>query len=533
MAGEKLSPRQQMISLMYLVLLAMLAMQASKDLLDAFTKLESGIDITNDSFNLKNKALYREIEQSTLTGSPDAIEVFKKSQIIKLAADSIFDLLESHKVWLIEEGGGLGEDSIPLGKDNQDLGAEYFITKGEGKNLREKLNAFETLLSSYIDSDYPEVKNQIHKLLETPKYKDPEGIEMDWEIGFSEHIPLAAVTANLSNIQSYVRNAETEVVSYLYNKIKDDLFKFDKLEGMVMSPRAYVLRGDTFSANVFLGAFNTKISPVIYVGEYDTALFHETGEVHFPGKYDSIPVANGIGRYSVNTIESGNKSWKGIIKIPHPNPKKQGVYLYYPFKNQYTVAEPAGVVSLTAMNLVYTGIPNPVEISIPGFSNDKIRANFTGGSISPSGNGKFKIHANRIGRQKIIVEVEVSPGKFQQMKVLDVIVKNPPIPIVMLNTSEGKIKISKARARAGQLILKYDESFVFKDAKAKLISYKISFKTGSDLLGPFDSRTKKNEIDNIMSKISKGDKIYYEDIWVKQPGGTRAKAQEVSYEIIR
>lgn len=205
MAGEKLSPRQQMISLMYLVLLAMLAMQASKDLLDAFIKLEQGIDVTNESFGIKNSNLYQEILQATLTGSPDAIEVFDKSKLIKESADSLFNILEAHKVWLIEEGGGKDDDSIPLGKDNQDIGAEYFITQGEGAKLREKINSFEALINSFIDNEYPEVKDQIEKLLATPKFKDPEGVEMDWEVGFTEHMPLAAITANLSNIQSYVK----------------------------------------------------------------------------------------------------------------------------------------------------------------------------------------------------------------------------------------------------------------------------------------------------------------------------------------
>ena len=531
MAGEKLSPRQQMISLMYLVLLAMLAMQASKDLLDAFTKLESGIDITNDSFALKNKSLYQEIQQATLTGSPDAIEVFNKSQIIKNAADSIFNLIETQKVWLIEEGGGLGDDSIPLGKDNQDIGAEYFITKGEGKALKEKLNEFEALLSSYIDSNYPEVKEQIHNLLETPKYVDPEGVEMEWEVGFSEHMPLAAVTANLSNIQSYVRNAETEVVSYLYNKIKDDLFKFDKLEGMVMSPRAYVMQGDSFSANVFLGAFNTKVSPIIYVGEYDTALFEQTGEVKFLGEYDSIPVTNGIGQYSVSASDVGNKSWKGIIKVPHPNPKKQGVHLYYPFENQYTVAKPSATVSLTKMNTLYRGVPNPIDISVPGIASDKIRARFTRGTLSKQGNG-YNAIPNSPGLGKIIVEAEISPGVFQTMGEMQINVRNLPKPERSIPIIKGTKCNQSTIKQVRYILCKYPDFFNY-EARPRITYFEMEVIGVNGIETPLKSKNGNLTPDMIsrLRNIRRGSTVCFKNIKAKGPDNLTHNLEDLSYFI--
>ena len=123
MSGGNLSPRQQMIGLMYLVLLAMLAMNASKDLLNAFVFLENGIDITTSNFNDANHSVYTKISNSAALGSEIAIKTKNNSDQILEASNSLFDLLDKYKSDIIELGGGLDpETNIPLGKDDANVG---------------------------------------------------------------------------------------------------------------------------------------------------------------------------------------------------------------------------------------------------------------------------------------------------------------------------------------------------------------------------------------------------------------------------
>ena len=79
MSAEKLSPRQQMIGIMYLVLLAMLAMNASKDLLNAFIFLEDGIDVTTKNFNNTNQTIYTKISNASATGYRLAVQTDKNA----------------------------------------------------------------------------------------------------------------------------------------------------------------------------------------------------------------------------------------------------------------------------------------------------------------------------------------------------------------------------------------------------------------------------------------------------------------------
>ena len=533
MSAEKLSPRQQMISLMYLVLLAMLAMNASKDLLNAFVLLEKGIGVTNDSFDQKNANLYAEINQAALTQSAKNLEVQKQSEIIKSLADELYLEINQHKKWLIKESGGLDEDSIPLGKDNQDLGAEYFLTAGKGEELRNKINAFKDQLLTMVDSEYPEVKKQVEELLATPPFIDPEGVEMPWENGISEHMPLAAVTANLTNIQSYVRNAETEVVSHLYNKVKDDQFKFNQLEGMVFNEKSYLLQNDSLSAKVFLGAFNTEINPTILVGEYDTTLFNQKREVQFLSDVDTIESVAGFGNYQQLATEVGNHEIKGLIKIPHPNPKMKGEFFYYPFKHQYTVGKPSATVSLTKMNVIYKGVPNPVSISVPGMSADKVRARFTNGSISKNGSNTFDANATRLGLGKIIVEADNGSGGFQKMGEMDVIVKSFPagyayIPGVDVNAP--KVRLSQIKVGLDMGVYgKYPDDFLFQ-AKCNIQSYTIVFILNGENQY-YKSNESKERLKRYISQLRPGDKVIIEDIKGKGPDQISRQLNSLIYTI--
>ena len=82
-------------------------------------------------------------------------------------------------------------------------------------------------------------------------------------------------------------------------------------------------------------------------------------------------------------MQLGEKNYKGLIRFRGPD-GNVGDYLF--FTPEFTVAEPALVVSPTKMNVFYRGVPNPVEISVPGVSSDKLDVRITGGHrIKPDG----------------------------------------------------------------------------------------------------------------------------------------------------
>ena len=164
------TPRQQMIGMMYLVLLAMLAMNASKDLLNAFVFLDNGINETVKSFNQANSAFYNTIDKAA-AGSAAYKPVQKQANEIKAKAEEVVQMMSNHKVWLFstgmftttadtagsEEYRALFENGIPLNKDNQDIGGGFYVPGGlespDAIALKEGVDSFRDLVIKVLNSD--------------------------------------------------------------------------------------------------------------------------------------------------------------------------------------------------------------------------------------------------------------------------------------------------------------------------------------------------------------------------------------------
>lgn len=473
MSAEKLSPRQQMIGIMYLVLLAMLAMNASKDLLDAFLKLESGIDLTAKNFTDNVQPVYDKIGSAAATNSSVAQIANQKAIAIKKETQEVFNLIAEHKKWLIDNTDGLDDNGIPKAKDNQDIAAEYFLVKGHGKTLREKITHLKSTMAGSIDPKDKAIIQSINALLATDEFKDYEDNKMSWEAGISEHLPLAAVTANLSNLQSYLRNAESIAINYLYENIGIDNYKVNKIQAATIAENSYVLRGEEYQAKIFLAASDTTQQPIILVGEYDEALFAKSGQIKWLSKVDTLNIKDGFGSYKRTENSVGEHEWKGLVRIPHPNPKKKGEFLTYPFENKFLVAQPSAVVSSEKLNIMYLKIPNEINVSVPGIASEKLRVSANNCTVSKISNGKFNITPNQAGIINVVVQAEISEGKWETMGSYPWKGKQLPEPGIYLGRDPIKAKHTKGELVGnGKLTARYSPDFPM-NANPKINTCKI------------------------------------------------------------
>ncbi|MFM7023546.1 MAG: gliding motility protein GldM [Flavobacteriales bacterium] len=535
MSAEKLSPRQQMIGIMYLVLLAMLAMNASKDLLDAFLKLESGIDLTANNFVENVEPVYGKIEMAAATNSTKAKETLKNAKIVKSEIQKLNALIATHKKWLIDNTGGVDENGIPLAKDNQDIGAEYLMTKGHGEDLRKKITALKTQIVALIDKKDTAIRQSLSTLLATDEYKDYEGNKTTWEAGISEHLPLAAVTANLSNIQSYLRNAESITINYLYEELGIDNYKVNKIQAATIAQSSYVLKGDQYNAQIFLAASDTTQQPIILVGDYDMDLFNKSGQLKFFSKVDTLDIKDGFGKFSSLGSSVGEHTWKGVVRIPHPNPKRKGEFLTYPFENKYLVAQPSAVVSVDKMNVMYLGPENPISISVPGIASDKIQPQIDNGTLMRTGDGKFMAKPSRLGLAKITVYAEVN-GQKVNLGQMEFRVKSLPTPRAFYFDKSGKqsytlIEFKKkiAVSKGQKIEVLYDPSFVFNlPCYVNGFEMTIIDRTGN---GKGTIKCPKGEFDSkvmaALNTVGKGDKIFFEGIKAKDVAGKNIPLDEM------
>ena len=539
-----------MIGMMYLVLLAMLAMNASKDLLNAFVFLDNGINETVKSFNQANSAFYNTIDKAA-AGSAAYKPVQKQANEIKVKAEEVVQMMSNHKVWLFstgmftttadtagsEEYRALFENGIPLNKDNQDIGGGFYVPGGQESPdaiaLKEGVDSFRDLVIKVLNSDGdPDNDYLVDKytiLFNTekgPNPLEPGGPEVSWASKLSEHIPLAAVTANLTLWQSYIKNAEADVIGSIASKMDGSGMVVDESKGVVQFDNGYVLKNDTVKASMFLAAYNSKAKPKIYIGVVDTTKFKGDQYKVGPGIASKPPligeyrtldnIKNGSGSYTTMASEVGAQTITGVIE----NKSSKGTF-YTKFKSSYMVAEPSATVAATKMSVFYVGVSNPVSVSAPGVAISDIE-------ISAPGL-VFKA-------DKKAGTYTVSPRKATNKKGVDVVVKNkkskailgkanfrvkrlPDPSASVLNKKEGLIKRGLLKA-----ISKVDakmENFDF-DLSVTVQQFTLTVKVGSDLMS-FKSKNNKltPAMKNILKKVKRGSRVYFEDIKVQMPGGSR------------
>lgn len=549
------TPRQQMIGLMYLVLLAMLAMNASKDLLNAFVYLERGIDKTVKNFAIKNDNYYLKIDQAAAKGIGK--DKATKANAIKAKATELVDFLEKSKIELVSGGaltlGASPEDmvpfldanGIPLAKDNQDVGAGYFLVKDDGaigEKLKQTVNEFRDLVISTLESDgIPEndyLKEKWQKILFTDDAPDPGDPEViaGFASRLSEHIPMASVTANLTLWQSYVRNAEADVVGSLAGTLDGKGLVVNAVDGMASFKNGYVLKGDTVSAEIFIAAYNKDISPVVYSGVPDMAKLgakgawlDNTSKAKPPiiGKATKVSVRGGKGRFSKITDETGEKVLQGVIGIP----SSKGID-YFLYKSSYMVADPSATVAATAMNVFYVGVKNPISVSAPGVASEDVDISAPGlRFVKGKKSGEYVVTPTRATGSKgtdVIVKNKKSGAKLGSSKFR---VKRLPDPVAkVLGQKEGLI--SRGKLKLASRVDAVMENFDF-ELRVSVSSFTMTVNSKGDLV---EMRTKGNKLNgkmkNMLKSLKKGSRVYFEEIKVKMPGsGPPRKLPSIVFKV--
>ncbi len=548
MSGGDLPPRQKMIGMMYLVLTALLAMNVAKSILDAFVKINTGIESTTISFDASNSILYSAFDKARAE-SPAAKKWADKADQVKKMSNDMYNHIKALKTKLIEitdKKPAEVADTISMirvdAKDNYDEPTRIMGLSEPGKpvkvpgleefsgiTLREKLNGFKTGVTGvFEDKDVQKAMEEKLAYLNTPEMKNDDGNMDPWETGLFYHIPLAAVVTMLSKIQSDVRTAEAEVIAKLYERIDAGGVSFNAVEGMAVLPKAYIMSGDTFRASIFTAAYDNRVNPEIYITKapYDTSAalaVEKSGKFEIEKimtgtkgtkwgegdwfKMDEKDIAAGKGELKV--LEGvGVHDWGGIIKL---NTKKGPKV--YPFKSSFEVGKPSLAISADKMNVFYMGVDNPVSISAP---MPKFTANAPG--LSKSGQG-WVMRPKKPGKVTISVSGQDElTGKSVALGKAEFRVKRIPTPVAYIAGKTGTVVLSKSQLGEGVVQAKL-EGFVF-DLKVKCKSFELGTTVSGDYKSVKVSGNRMNaKAKNLIKRGSRGQRFYLEKMAVKMPDG--------------
>ncbi len=393
MAGA-LSPRQKMINMMYLVLTALLALNVSKDILNAFVVVNSSLVVTNKNFDSKVQNSYSIFENALKQNPGKVKEYYDKAMQVKKITDELIKYIQGVKVDVVMRTDKITKDealkvvdSIVAikAKDNFDDPTRVFCGVGSEKctgaiasELKKQIEDYKKKLYDILGKDKEKVKLA---LITDGKYYNADRKQQNWEQYNFQNLVLVAALTNLNRMIGEVKNAEFDVVNQLFSSVDALNFKFDQLKARVVPKSKIVTVGENYEADIFVAAWDSKKTPEIYIGDFDTVTWQPKG---VPLKLENFVA--GIGKY-ITSGGIGDHVLSGIVKIMSPT----GEIQYYPFKDEFKVIPSTSTVSPTKMNVFYVGLVNPVSISVPGTASDRIVASISAGSIVRKGNGNFDV----------------------------------------------------------------------------------------------------------------------------------------------
>ena len=530
MGHGKETPRQKMIGMMYLILTAMLALNVSKDAVEAFKLVDKSLTKTTENFTVKNDMIYQEFDQAASENPQKAGPWKNIAYEVKERANEMFDYIQELKIEILikaegedsevfTEDGGIDVEFIKK-IDENNIPSEILVgsnQNGKAFDMKAALEEYRGFLLDVIGNKDIAAANSIEGNLDT---EDPiiKGEKELWVNHMFQASPLIAAITLLSKLQSDVRNSEAEVLNFLYRQIDAGSFKFNSLIPTIITNSNYIMRGHEYKAEVFIAATDTTQQPEVLVGKYETTVnANGIEEYRMKGDYETLTVdERGRGIYKRKPTALGEKSWGGLIRMKAPD----GNIISYPFKEKYTVAPPNVVVSPTAMNVFYVGLDNPVDISVSGA--DKVTPTMTNGKIK---RGTVK------GFRGSYIASPTTPGKMANVTVTAEVngVKRsfPPIPFRVQVVPDPVAKvggknsgsIARSMLSAQAAVFAELEDFLF-DIHYDVTGFTVEISDrGFTVTEPSKSSRITTAQKSLINRLKRNDRVVFTDIKAVGPDG--------------
>lgn len=409
----RMSPRQKMINLMYIVLTAMLALNVSSDVLNGFTLVEDGLKRTNSNVSDRNAALYMQLEEFTRQNPQKGKPWLDKAADVRRQTLSLYKYIDSLKLAIVRDADGVdGKVDNILNQDNLEASSKVMVTYGNGAKLERRLAAYRKYIAAYIAD--PKKQAAIQKALATePVLQKGSMIKVPWVSGMFENMPVVASVTLLSKLQNDLLFAEGEALQTLVASVDAGDVRVNKLDAFVIPNSKLVMRGGKYSADIVLAAVDTTQRPAIFVN----------------GR--QLPVNTRT--YEFMAGQTGTFTYSGYLDVT----RGDGTTSRYPFQSDYTVIEPTATVSATMMNVLYAGINNPISISVPGVAQNAVSATMTNGSLTRSGD-HWNAHPTRVGAECVITVTATLEGRSQTVSTSTFRVRKLPDPTAYIAYKDSK-----------------------------------------------------------------------------------------------
>ncbi|MER3499023.1 MAG: gliding motility protein GldM [Chitinophagaceae bacterium] len=444
-------PRQKMINMMYLVLTALLALNVSAEILNAFKTVNKSLENTNATVNKSTETIMTSLKEKMSDASTAAKAQiwYPKAQQAQNYSKEVFNYIQSLKDQILREAGGDPNNPEKRYKeDNLDIVTRIMLEKGAGKKLQQMLAEYKKNILDIdpaIDSAF---KTSLPINLEIPKSNQKSN--NTWERAYFHMVPTVAGLTILSKFQNDIKTSENRVVQFCHNKVGEVTVRFDTYTAIVGQNSTYLMPGQEIEITAGVGAFSKAALPTVVIGG------------------NTVPIgAEGTAVQKLQAGGIGNHTIPVRITYTDQDGKQQTIE-----KNvQYTVGQANASIALDKMNVLYIGVNNPVTIAASGGGDDKVQVNITGGggSIQKVGAGKYIVRVNQVTDDcKITVSVDGKIAGVSQFRVRTI-----PRPVATVGGYESGDNVPAGAFKAQGGVGAYIKDFPF-ELKYQVVSFTLT-----------------------------------------------------------
>jgi len=511
-------PRQKMINIMYLVLTALLALNVSNEILNAFKTIDQSLTNANVIIQKKNEDVLKSLQKKLAdpkTAEKATIWAPKADKAHALA-DGLFNYIQSLKQDLkVESRLKIVDGKEKFNEDDLEASTRLFIKKDDqlgmskGQDLLKKLAQFKKDLAILDPSIEKEVIPSLPLDLNVPKSysKNNDTSKKNWDYSYFHMTPTIASLTILTKFQNDIRNSESQVVDFCHRQIGEVEVIYDQFNAFAATNSQYLMSGDDLVITAGVGAFSSAAKPTVSI---DGAV---------------VPItADGSAIFKTTAGAAGENSKRVRISFFKPSGETAVVEKII----KYTVGTPAGlVVSTDKTRVFYKGLPNPLSIT-GGGGAEKINATVEGNNatITKTGPGQYIVNCTQLGT----VVLNINDGKQNQKIAIPI--RRVPSPLAEVGEKPSGNMPAEIFRKQGGVIAELKD-FVFEGIKFPVVSFVI-MATGKGFDDPEYVEVGSNKFapqaTSLIKRCQAGTTVIIASITVLEPGGgTRKLDQTLTY----
>jgi gliding motility-associated protein GldM len=518
MAGGKLTPRQKMINLMYLVFIAMLALNMSKEVLSAFGLINERFETANGLALTSNEAILADLDMKA-QDKPEQYKVPNEiGKKVDVATTTFYKYVESLKSGFTKDIEREKDGKLPYETmDNSSkLDESWFSGDGLSPKGKEVLNAIETYKSAIksalgTDPKFKDILNEFNTKFNTGDIKDKEGVtknNLDYNF---KHFPLIASVAKLTAIQNDVNTIENQILGRLTGSTAVAAASMKNYTAIVIPEKSAFFAGEAVKGKIVLGRFDKSTVPTKVVVNGSNL---NLGTALHDGQVDFSFGAGNVGEHDISGnftfMEDGKPVAIPII----------GNYVVVPKPNSATI-------SADKMNVVYRGVINPMTISFAGISPDKVSANAPG--LSSAGKaGAYNMNPGQ-GSEVVINVTGTLPDGTKVSDRKSFRIKGIPAPVGAIGGEMGVVKGAKSRLEVSQVSAKLPDF----DFNVNLNVVGFTLKVAGQAAVIVSGDRVNSQCKAALARATRGDQVTISDIKTKLVGSDimLSRTAAVIYEI--